>query len=71
MEYHSSVFNLEALSGKRHPAASQQEETVQAQSEPSLLEEADDPDRSFSEVQEVDLSKLHNVAILIIEAQWA
>lgn len=33
----------------------------------SQLEEADGPDRSSLEV-EVDLSKLHNVAILIIEA---
>ena len=38
------------------------------QLEPSQLEVVDDLDRSFLELEEADLSKLHNVAIRIIEA---
>ena len=70
-ESRSLVFNQGALSGKQRPAASEQEETAQAQLEPSQSEEADDLDRSFSEAQEADLSKPQNVAVRTTEAAWA
>ena len=66
MESRSWVFNLEALLDKRHLAL-ELEETLEAPSELSQLEEADDPDRSSLEVEE-DLSKRHSAAIPTIEA---
>ena len=67
----SSVFSQAALLGKQRPVALEQEETAQAQLEPSQLEEVDDLDRSFLEAEEAGLSKPQSVAARITEAVWA